>query len=363
MRVRRVTAVLCALGAALMAAGPAGAVVGSPAVYDTACITTPTAQFSPAPDGWVRGFLETGCNGDSIDYSTFNPGHNRGTLHVATPYKGQVLATTQDAQASYLLYRATDGVRIAKVLHDGTMTHGNLLSPAVGGGLEGTVAARGGTWLAIWTEPKASGGFGMHEAGSRNYVVSPKDRILPAGAGVDDSAPSLAAAATGPGFVLAFSRHTASGYHLLLAHSSRTWSTPREIDNGVENPEADLIRSGSASYLTWMHGRTVMLATTAGSSGPVGLHTVAVPQAPGTAPVTNPRVAISCNRLYVGFQAGSENSGAVFADTRVAGGAWVRHTVRVSSSTGLVLAGIAPHCASGAVMWTEAAVLHGAMVS
>jgi hypothetical protein len=78
--------------------------------------------------------------------------------------------------------------------------------------------------------------------------------------------------------------------------------------------------------------------------------------------VTNPRLAMSCNRLYVGFQAGTENSGTVYTDT-LFGTKWVRHTVRVSSATAPTLVGIAPHCSSGAVMWTEAAVLRGAMVS
>jgi hypothetical protein len=359
-RVAATVSIVCAAGTVAMAAGPAGAAVGHVVLVTTTCTTTPTASVSPAPDGQVRGFVETGCGSDIIDYVTnrIAPG---GWRTVPTPYRGMVLATTQDAQSTYLLYRARDGVRVTKVGHDGVFTHGNLLSAAVGGGLDGSIAARGGLWFAVWTEPKASGGFGIHAAGSRNYVTSPKDRILPAGAGVDDSAPSLAPAATGSDYVLAFSRHTSSGYHLMLGHGTRRF-TAREIDSGVENPAANLIKAGPFSYLAWMHGRTVRLATTAGPSGPVALHQVALPQAPGSAPVTNPRLALSCGRLYVGFQADTEVAGKLYVDTLFSG-TWVRHLVRNDTTAAPVLAGIATHCAAGAVVWTSAAHVYGVMVA
>src|SRR3954470_23558684 len=76
----------------------AGAAVGYPGIWDTACITTPTAGFGPAPDGMVRGFLETGCKGDTIDFVSLAPGRGNGVLHQPTPYKGIVLATAQDGQ-------------------------------------------------------------------------------------------------------------------------------------------------------------------------------------------------------------------------------------------------------------------------
>jgi hypothetical protein len=357
----RAAAVLAALAAVALAVGPAGASIGTRVIVATACTTTPSANISQAPDGQVRGFIETGCDG-TISYVTDNiaPG---GWVTEVTPYRGVVLATTQDAQATYLLYRASDGVRITKVLHDRTMTKGNLLSAAVGGGLEGTVAARGGLWMAVWTEPKASGGFGLHAAGSRNYVASPKDRIVPAGAGVDDSAPVLMPSATGNDYVLAFARHTASGYHLMLGHGYPRGFVVHQLDTSKENPQPSLLRSGAYSYLAWIHGNTVRLAWTAGPSGTiVPLYQVAAPQAPGTTPLTNPRLGIGCGRLFLGYQADTENAGKVYVNTFL-NGHWVQHVVDDDTAAAPVLSGIAAHCESGAVLWTSAAHVFGVMVA
>jgi hypothetical protein len=310
----------------------------------------------------VRGFVGTGCGNDVISYVTnhVQPG---GWATVPTPYQGVVLATTQDAQNTYLLYRAADGVRVTKVTHAGVFTKGNLLSTAAGGGLEGTIAARGGLWVAVWTEPKADGSFALHQAGSRNYVVSPKDRLLPAGAGVDDSAPSLSPAAFGSGYVLVFSRHTASGYHLMLANGSPRTFKARALDTSVENPQASVIRSGHYTFVAWIHNTSVRLASTVGSGGTVGpLRQVPVPQAPGTVPPSNPRLAIGCGRLFVGYQADTENSGRLLVNTEL-NGHWVQHPVAHDLSAAPVLGGIAAHCQAGAVLWSSASHVYGVMVA
>lgn len=356
--VRRCLLVTTAGLSLFSAAAPAGASVGGRVLVATACITTPTAKFAPAPDGLVRGFLETGCHGDSIDYVTDNPA-SPSWREVSTPYKGLVLATAQDAQATYLLYRATDGVRITKVLHDGTMTRGNLLSPAVGGGLEGTLAARGGGWFAVWTEPRAGGGFALHGKGSLGWTLSPKTRMFPAGAGVDDSAPVLTKGSGRDLYTLAWSRHDSTGFHLMYGTSFHTpWTHFRMLDSTTENPSAGSASSGGTAWLAWTSGSQLRLADTAGAP----MHRVPVAQPPAGSMVTAPQVAYACGRLYVAFQVDTENSGTIYVDTLFQG-RWGRHTVRVATTTAPMLAGVAPHCSSGAVLWTEAGRLYAAMVA
>lgn len=356
---RRYAVVAAAAGLGLAgAAGPATASVGTRVLVATACSTTPTAKFGPAPDGLVRGFLETSCHGDSIDYITDNP-VSPGWRAVPTPYKGQVLATVQDAQATYLLYRAIDGVRVTKVLRDGTMTHGNLLSPAAGGGLEGTLAARGGGWFAVWTEPRAGGGFALHGKGSAGWTLSPSARMFPAGAGVDDSAPVLSKGSAGDQYTLAWSRHDSAGFHLMYGTSFHSpWSHFRKLDSTTENPSAAATTTGSTAYLAWTSGSQLRLGDTIGAP----MHRVPVAQPPAGSMVTAPAVAFDCGRLYVAYQVDTENSGTVYVDTLFKG-ASVRHTVRVDAASAPMLAGVAPHCASGAVLWTEAGRLYAAMVS
>jgi hypothetical protein len=356
---RRCAVALAVAGLALgSAAVPATASVGGRVLVATACITTPTAKFAPAPDGLVRGFIETGCHGDSIDYVTDNPA-SPSWREVSTPYKGQVLATVQDAQATYLLYRATDGVRITKVLHDGTMTHGNVLSPATGGGLEGTLAARGGGWFAVWTEPKAGGGFALHGKGSVGWTLSPSARMFPAGAGVDDSAPVLSKGSGRDQYTLAWSRHDSTGFHLMYGSSFHSpWTHFRRLDSTTENPSAASTTTGSTAYLAWTSGSQLRLGDTIGAP----MHRVPVAQPPAGSMVTAPQVAVDCGRLYVAYQVDTENSGTIYVDTLFKG-AWVRHTVRVATASAPMLAGVAPHCSSGAVLWTEAGQLYAVMVA
>jgi hypothetical protein len=357
MNLRSVAAALCAFGALSMAGSPAIASVGAVVLVETACTTVPTASFSAAPDGQVRGFVGTGCSDGIIDYVTNRvvPG---GYTTQSTPYRGLVLATAEDSQATYLLYRATDGVHLTKVTHGGVFTHGNRLSAAVGGGLEGTVAARGGGWFAVWTEPKASGGFALHGKGSTGWTLSPSARMFPAGVGVDDSAPALALD-PGGSYNLAWTRHTASGFHLMFGtffHSP--WTHLRTLDSTTENPTAASLRNNGVGFVAYADGAELRLADTVG--GP--MHPVPVPQPPAGSTVTDPRVAYDCGRLFVGFRTGGENSGRIYVDTLFKG-RWVQHLVTDDHSAAPELVGISPHCASGAVVWTSAGRVYSAMVA
>jgi hypothetical protein len=358
MRNRSVRRLAAAVGvlAAVVSASPARATVGGVGDLGKACVTTPTAKFAPALDGMVRGFVESGCAGDSIDYLSYEPNHPwKVTVQLRTPYQGAVLATAQDPQATYLLYRASDGVRLGKVLRDGTSQAGSLLSKAVGGGLEGSIAVAGGGWYAVWTEPKASGGFAMHAAASPQYPTS--GTILTGGAGVDDSAPDIARiGAAKHNFLLAFARHTASGYHLMVAHHATPWAPAKELDVDVENPQPAVTRAEVFTDIAWVHGNTIRLATTMG--GPpfysqTALHQVAIPQATGGGHVGAPQIAYDCGKLYVAFTKGGENSGTVWVDV-LSNHKWSRHVLRVAKTAAPVLAGITPRCGSGEVVWTEA---------
>lgn len=353
--VRRLAAVVGVLGV-VVAATPAQATVGTVGEMGRACITTPSAKFAPALDGMVRGFLQTGCAGDTIDYLSYEPNHpGKATVQLRTPYKGVVLGTAQDPQSSYLLYRASDGVRLGKVLRDGTPQAATLLSKAVGGGLEGSIAVAGGGWYAVWTEPKASGGFAMHAAASPQYPVS--GAILAGGAGIDDSAPVITRIGQiQHDFLLTFVRHTHSGFHLMYAHRGTPWAQPKQLDVGPDNQQPAITRTGVNTDIAWVHGNAIRLATTRGKDWllyQVALHEVAIPQPTGTGQVSAPQIAWDCDKLYVAFAQGGENSGTVFVDVLV-NGKWARHVVRVAKTAAPVLAGIAPHCGNAVVVWTEA---------
>lgn len=351
---RRFAVLTCAAAVVALVSGPAAASVGTVVKVATTCTTTPTASFSTAPDGWVRGFIEAGCTGQ-ISYVTDNPAHS-GWHTVRTPYTGQVLATAQSAQAAFLLYRASDGVRLTKVTTAGVFTHGNRLSVAAGGGLDGAVAVRDGGWFAVWTEPRAGGGFALHGKGSAGWTLSPSARMFPAGPGVDDSAPALAKDANSGEYTLAWSRHDAHGYHLMYGASFHSpWRTLRVLDSTTENPSASSI----AGYLGYTSGSQLRLADTVG--GP--MHRVPVAQPPAGSVVTEPRVAYACGRLYVAYTVDrGENSGTVYVDTLFKG-RWVRHTVRVDNTSAPMLAGVAAHCSSAAILWTEAGALYASMVA
>ncbi len=268
-----------------------------------------------------------------------------------------MLATAQDTTSTYLLYRAADGVRLGKVSRRGVVSPSTRLATATGGGLEGSIAVAGGGWYAVWTEPKASGGFALHSAASPQYSVNSKTAVLAGGAGVSDSAPDIARIGNANhNFLLAFARHTSAGYQLLYAHRGAPWAQPKRLDVSIENPQPAITRASVNTDIVWLHGNTIRLATTEGTLpyySQTALHEVAIPQPIGAGTIGAPQIAYDCGKLYVAFTTGGENSGKVWVDV-LANHHWSRHIVRVAKTAAPKLAGIAPKCSNAEVLWTEA---------
>src|SRR6266540_1312758 len=77
-----------------------------------------------------------------------------------SPYRGVLMAAASDGTGAYLMYRASDGVHLAKRTPGGTFTAGRLLSDTTNRFIAGAVIATGGSWWAVWTEQTGQNRFG-----------------------------------------------------------------------------------------------------------------------------------------------------------------------------------------------------------
>ena len=308
------------------------------------------------PDGLVRGFLETGCQGDSIDYVSDDPAHPPGCARrLPTPYKGLVLATAQDATGD-LPALPRDRRRAD---HQGAARRALRRAatccprrPAVGSRAR-VAAAGGGVDARSGPSPRPPAASRLHAAASAQLRRSrPRPGSSPAGAGVDDSAPVLARTATEHNYLLAFA--PAHGQRLPpdgRATAASPWAAVRELDSGTENPQPASPGPAVNTYLAWIHGSSVRLATTIGGTlarsaaapgrGAAGDRTAARS--------AHPQVGVRLRPALRRLQAeGRENSGDRLGRQLSQAARWSGTLVRLDRRAAPVLAGIAPHCASGA---------------
>ena len=322
-------------------------------VVDTACITTPTARFAPAPDGMVRGFLETGCAGRQHRlHAAMTRRPAAAACDVATPYKGSVLATAQDGTGTYLLYRAVDGVRMAKVLRDGTM-------PAAAALQGGRRRARGqhrgrraGRWIRDLDRAQGLQRLRPARRSLRAVRGSPPGRLLPAAPASTTVLRPSRGRAVEIGYLLAFARHTGSGYHLMVAHRGDALGRrQRARQRSTENPQPAITRAGRQHLHRLDPRQPVRLATTAGGTGGRPRCTRStVPQATGRGRRSEPRrSAYSCGGCYVALPGRQPRTVGRLASTAV--GQAALGPARSCASTRRrhrSLAGIAPHCGASA---------------
>jgi hypothetical protein len=152
-------------------------------------------------DGIIRGFIAfTGGDCDPTSPIWYFQGAGTRWTTIRSPYRGSVLGVAWDGSATYLLYAATDGVRITKRTGS-EFTGGRRISHT--GGLQGRfptgdVVALGGNWWAVWAEPVPPGneirlfqaltiGRGHVHDGLRRRQVTFGD----AGLSVMDTSPTL----------------------------------------------------------------------------------------------------------------------------------------------------------------------------
>jgi len=158
------TMLLVALAVAAVAA-PARAVGAfGPAVtvVDLGCASGDysVAKASVNADGVTRGWAVTvgaSCGDDRIWYFQ---GAGGSWTRQRSPYRGVLMAAASDGTGAYLMYRASDGVHLAKRTPGGTFTAGRLLSDTTNRFIAGAVIATGGSWWAVWTEQTGQNRFG-----------------------------------------------------------------------------------------------------------------------------------------------------------------------------------------------------------
>jgi hypothetical protein len=264
-------------------------------------------------DGLTRGFATYSGPGCASEIWYFQGSGSTWTRQLS-PYRGIVLGVAVDGVDTYLLYGASDGVRITKRTAAGFTPGRRLSSFGVGGAVDprGDVIATGGTWWAVWDEPVGSGGeFAQHELFQAKTYGTDRNRQQITFNPLYDSAPSLAKR-PGGGAVLAWERNDGARGEVsdirVATSADGTWSSRAFATAGNLNTQPDVFTAGTVTYVAWIRdGRAVEGDNT---SGAFTSHTFLTPAS------FRPRVAASLGRVFVIWT--TEPPRAFFAE-RVAG--------------------------------------------
>jgi hypothetical protein len=277
---------------AVGAFGPPVTVVPSPCAF-----VFSDADAALGSDGLTRGFVT--YNGTGCDFEIwYFQGSGSSWTRQLSPYRGVVLGVAVDGGDTYLLYQASDGVRITKRTAAGGFTAGHRLSSfGIGGAVEprGDVIATGGTWWAVWDEPVGPGGeFAQTELfQAKTYGTDLATQRITANA-LCDAAPSLAKR-PGGGAVLAWERNDCEVGEVsdvwIASSLDGAWTSRPLATGGNLNTQPDLFTAGAATFIAWIRdGRAVEADNT---SGVFRSHTFV------TGASFRPRVAVSLGRVFV----------------------------------------------------------------
>jgi hypothetical protein len=256
------TLLLAALAVAALAA-PARAVGAfGPAVTvaDLGCAggDYSTAKASVNADGVTRGWAVTvgaSCGDDRIWYFQ---GAGRSWTRERSPYRGVPMAAASDGTGAYLMYRASDGVHLAKRTPGGTFTAGRLLSDSTYPITRGAVLATGGSWWAVWTEQTGENRFGDPVSGlfqAKTYGTDQGRQRITFRADSDD-APDLALR-PGGGAVLVWQRVTElpeTGSIRVATSADGAWTSrafATGSDFGPYNQTPAVTTDSHWTYVTW----------------------------------------------------------------------------------------------------------------
>jgi hypothetical protein len=272
--------------------GPPVTVVPSPCSFVSADLDAALGS-----DGRTRGFVT--YNGTGCDFEIwYFQGSGSSWTRQLSPYRGVVLGVAVDGQDTYLLYAASDGVRITKRTAAGAFTAGRRLSTfGLGGAIEprGDVIATGGTWWAVWDEPVGPGGeFAQTELFQAKTYGTDLARQRITFNGVCDAAPSLAKR-PGGGAVLAWERNDCEAGQVsdvwIASSLNGSWTSRPLATGGNLNTQPDLSTAGAATFVAWIRdGHAVEADNT---SGEFRSHTFV------TLASFRPRVAASLGRVFV----------------------------------------------------------------
>ncbi|HEV8560666.1 MAG TPA: hypothetical protein VGR06_30430 [Actinophytocola sp.] len=322
MRRRVAVVVILSLATVLAVAAPASAIsaFGPPATVIASPCSFIFADGDAAlgPDGLTRGFAT--YNGPGCPFQIwYFQGSGSSWTRQLSPYRGVVLGVAVDGADTYLLYAASDGVRITKRTRAG-FTPGRRLSPVGLGGATvptGDVIAIGGTWWAVWDEPVGPGGeFAQHELFQAKTYGTDRSRQRITFDPRWDTAATLARR-SGGGAVLAWERNDGARGEvsdLRIATSvNGAWSSRAFATLGNLNTQPDLFTTGTTTFIAWIRdGRAVEADN---GSGVFKSHTFA------TAASFRPRVASSFGKVFViwttpgGRTFAAERSGSVWTGT------------------------------------------------
>jgi hypothetical protein len=298
---RPAAVVLLSLAMLLAAAMPALAVgtFGPPVtVVPSPCpFVSSDADAALGSDGLTRGFAT--YNGSGCDFEIwYFQGSGSSWTRQLSPYRGVVLGVAVDGHDAYLLYAASDGVRITKRTAAGGFTAGHRLSTfGLGGAIEprGDAIASGGTWWAVWDEPVGPGGeFAQTELFQAKTYGTDLARQRITVNTLSDSAPSLAKR-PGGGAVLAWERNDGEAGQVsdvwIASSVNGAWTSRPLATGGNLNTQPDLFTAGAATFIAWTRdGRAVEADNT---SGEFRSHTFV------TLASFRPRVAVSLGKVFL----------------------------------------------------------------
>jgi hypothetical protein len=281
MRARR-RALLVAVTAAValvVAALPAGAMEPFGSIVTVAepppgCTIGIVNGDATQGSGAIRGFanfIGPGCAVDDVWYVASAGAAGKKEL---SPYRGQVLASSQNGVATYVLFANGSGIFLGKrLIGNGAYGAAQQLSPTTPGAVApqgDVIAGDNDTWWAVWTEQVGPGGeFAQTELFQAKTVGGNLGRTQVTDNPDNDSQPALAFKPGGGG-ALAFIRDNGFGNepthsNLPLAQASGgtgVWGGQQLTAVGINtNPSIDTTPGpGGHIYLAWLRGGQVFEA-------------------------------------------------------------------------------------------------------
>jgi hypothetical protein len=318
---RPAAVVLLSLAILLAAAMPARAVgtFGPPVTVVPSPCSFVFADLDGAlgSDGLTRGFAT--YNGSGCDFEIwYFQGSGSSWTRQLSPYRGVVLGVAVDGGDTYLLYAASDGVRITKRTAAGAFTAGHRLSSfGIGGAVtpRGDVIATGGTWWAVWDEPVGPGGeFAQTELFQAKTYGTDQATQRITFTTLCDAAPSLAKR-PGGGAVLAWERNDCQVGQVsdvwIASSLDGAWTSRPLATGGNLNTQPDLFTAGAVTFIAFTRDGRAVEADNA--SGVFRSHTFV------TGASFRPRVAVSLGKVFVIWT--TPDPARTFFAERVAG-AW-----------------------------------------
>jgi hypothetical protein len=340
MRARRALLVAVVAAAVVVAiAFPAGAVgpfgsvqtVAQPPPGCTIGIANGDASIG---SGGIRGFVNfigSGCATDDIWYIATSGAAAKKEL---SPYRGQVLASSQNGISAYVLFANGGGIFLGRrLIGNGTFGAVQQLSSTSPGAVQpqgDVIAGPFDTWWAVWTEQVGPGGeFAQIELFQAKTYGGTLGRTQVTNNPDNDSQPALAFKPGGGG-ALAFIRDngfgnepTHSNLRLALASGSTgVWAGQQLAAIGINtDPSIDTTAGpGGHIYLAWLRGGQVFEADNLSGTFQ---HKAFVSNGRSTS------ISRSTGQTHVAWA--QVGDGTVLAE-KLGNGAWTKATVQASPS-------------------------------